>query len=170
MSRSSEREALFKSFHRYILKMEIGSSEWEKLVSFCAVAKEDGFRFSSCLYQNIAKEVLTQMIKYLNLKYQKAKQTSRNSTKEEKEILVYALVLALHRRYCRMLKTGKNNIIATASLQVLDKFKVSGRDTLSNENPKEYRNSCGFNRGRLLRIIKGFSTWFVVLRQKCRYI
>ena len=170
MSRSSEREALFKSFHRYILKMEIGSSEWEKLVSFCAVAKEDGFRFSSCLYQNIAKEVLTQMIKYLNLKYQKAKQTSRNSTKEEKEILVYALVLALHWRYCRMLKTGKNNIIATASLQVLDTFKVSGRDTLSNENSKEYRNSCGFNRGRLLRIIKGFSTWFVVLRQQCRDI
>ena len=122
------------------------------------MASEDGFRFSSCLYQNIAKEVLTQMIKYLNLKYQKAKQTSRNSTKEEKEILVYALVLALHRRYCRMLKTGKNNIIATASLQVLDTFKVSGRDTLINENSKEYRNSCGFNRGRLLRIIKGFST------------
>ena len=122
------------------------------------MASEDGFRFSSCLYQNIPEEVLTQMIKYLNLKYQKAKQTSRNSTKEEKEILVYALVLALHRRYCRMLKTGKNNIIATASLQVLDAFKVSGRDTLINENSKEYRNSCGFNRGRLLRIIKGFST------------
>ena len=68
ISRSSEREALFKSFHRYISRMEIAKDEWEKLISFCAVTSEDGFRFSYSLYQNIATEVLTQMIKYLNLK------------------------------------------------------------------------------------------------------
>ena len=82
ISRSSEREALFKSFHRHISRMEIAKDEWEKLISFCAVTSEDGFRFSCSLYQNIATEVLTQMIKYLNLKHHKAKQTSRNLTKE----------------------------------------------------------------------------------------
>ena len=143
ISRSSEREALFKSFHRYISRMEIAKDEWEKLISFCAVTSEDGFRFSYSLYQNIATEVLTQMIKYLNLKH-KAKQTSQNLTKEEKEILAYVsgyVVLALHRKYCRILKTGKNNIIATAVLQVFDTFKVSGGDSLSSENFNEYRNS-----------------------------
>ena len=98
--------------------MEIARSEWEKLISFCAVTSEDSFRFSCSLYQNIATEVLTQMIKYLNLKHYKAKQTSRNLTKEEKEILAYVsgyVVLALHRKYCKILKTGKNNI-ATAAL------------------------------------------------------
>ena len=68
ISSSSEREALFKSFQRHISRMEIARSEWEKLISFCAVTSEDGFRFSYSLYQNIATEVLTQMIKYLNLK------------------------------------------------------------------------------------------------------
>ena len=118
ISRSSEREALFKSFQRHISRMEIARSEWEKLISFCAVTSEDGFRFSCSLYQNIATEVLTQMIKYLNLKHYKAKQTSRNLTKEEKEILAYVsgyVVLALHRKHCKILKTGKNNI-ATAAL------------------------------------------------------
>ena len=105
---------------------------------------EDGFRFIYSLYQNIATEALTQMIKYLNLKHHKAKQTSQNLTKEEKEILAYVsgyVVLALHRKYCRILKTGKNNIIATAVLQVFDTFKVSGGDSLSSENFNEYRNS-----------------------------
>ena len=109
--------------------MEIARGEWKKLISFCAVTIEDGFRFIYSLYQNIATEALTQMIKYLNLKHHKAKQTSQNLTKEEKEILAYIssyVVLALHRKYCRILKTGKNNIIATAALQVLDTFKVSG--------------------------------------------
>ena len=76
--RSSERETLFKSFHGHILKMEVARSEWEKLISFCAVTSEDGCRFSSCLYQNIATEVLTQMVKYLNLKRQKANQSKFN--------------------------------------------------------------------------------------------
>ena len=141
--------------------MKIARSEWEKLISFCAVPSEDGFRFSSSLYQNIATEVLTQMIKYLNLKHQKAKQTSRNLTKEEKEILPYVsgyVALALHRKYCRILKTGKNNIIATAALQVLDTFKVSGGDSSSSENFKKYGNSWldVVNRGRLLKISQGF--------------
>ena len=56
ISRSSEREALFKSFHRYISRMEIAKDEWEKLISFCAVTSEDGFRFSCSIYQNIAIE------------------------------------------------------------------------------------------------------------------
>ena len=125
------------------------------------MTSEDGFRFSCSLYQNIATEVLTEMIKYLNLKHYKAKQTSRNLTKEEKEVLAYVsgyVVLALYRKYCRILKTGKNNIIATAALQVLDTFKVSGGDSLSSENFKEYRNSWldGVNRGGLLKVNQGF--------------
>ena len=141
--------------------MEIARSEWEKLISFCAVTSEDGFRFSCSLYQNIATEVLTQMIKYLNLKHYKAKQTSRNLTKEEKEILAYVsgyVVLALHRKYCRILKTGKNNIIATAVLQVLDTFKDSGGDSLSSENFKEHRNNWpdAVNRGGILKVNQGF--------------
>ena len=68
ISRSSEREAFFKSFHGHILRMKIARSEWEKLKSLCAMTCEHGFRFSSCFYQNVATKVLTQMIKYLNLK------------------------------------------------------------------------------------------------------
>ena len=83
------------------------------------MTSEDGFRFSSYLYQNIPTEVLAQIIKYLNLKHKRYKQTIRNLTNEEKKILAYASgydVLALHRKDCRILKTGKNNIIATAAL------------------------------------------------------
>ena len=36
--------------------MEIARTEWEKLISFCAVTSEDGFRFSCSIYQNIAIE------------------------------------------------------------------------------------------------------------------
>ena len=152
---------MLKSFHGHILRIEIARSEWEKLISFCAVSSEDGFRFSSCLSQNITTELLTQMIKYLNLKHQKAKQTSRNLTKEEKEILSYVsgyAVLALHRKYCRILKTGKIHMVATAALQALNTFKVSGGDSLSSENFKGYRNSVldAANRRGLLKVNQGF--------------
>ena len=60
--------------------------------------------------------------------------------------------------FLRILKIGKNNIIATAALQVLDTFKVSGGDSLSSENFKEYRNSWldAVNRGGLLKFNQGF--------------
>lgn len=96
------------------------------------------------MYQKIATEILTQIIKYLNLKHQKAKKTSRNLTKKENEILACVssyVVLSLHRKDCRILEPGKNSIIATAAFQVLDTFKVSGGDSLSSENFKEYGNS-----------------------------
>ena len=62
--------------------------------------------------------------------------------------------MALQRKYCRILKTGKNNIIETAPLEVFDTFKVSGGDSLSSENFKEYRNSWldSGNRGGLLKV------------------
>ena len=46
ISRPSEREALFESFPRHISRMEIARSEWGKLISFCALTSEDGFKFS----------------------------------------------------------------------------------------------------------------------------
>ena len=66
--------------------------------------------------------------------------------------------MAPHRKYSRILRTGENNITATAALQVLDTFKVSGGDSLSSENFKEYRNSWldGVNRGGLLKVNQGF--------------
>ena len=66
--------------------------------------------------------------------------------------------MALHRKYCRILKTGKNNIIATAVLQVLETFKVSGGDSLSSENFKEHRNNWpdAVNRGGILKVNQGF--------------
>ena len=57
-----------------------------------------------------------------------------------------------------MWKTGKNNIIATGALQVLETLKVSSGDSLSSDNFKEYRNSWldTVNRGRLLKINQRF--------------
>ena len=66
--------------------------------------------------------------------------------------------MAPHRKYSRILRTGENNITATAALQVLDTFKVSGGDSLSSENFKEYRNSWldAVNGGGLLKVNQGF--------------
>ena len=49
-------------------------------------------------------------------------------------------------------------ILATAALQVLDTFKVSGTDSLSSENFIEYRNSWldAVNRRELLKINQRF--------------
>ena len=50
--------------------MEIARSEWEKLISVCAVTSEDGFRFSCSIYQNIAIESIDpndQILKFKTL-------------------------------------------------------------------------------------------------------
>ena len=56
--------------HRHISRMEIARSEWEKLISVCAVTSEDGFRFSCSIYQNIAIESIDpndQILKFKTL-------------------------------------------------------------------------------------------------------
>ena len=72
--------------------------------------------------------------------------------------VTYDVALALQLKNCRILKTGKNNVTATAALQVLDTFKVSGIDSLSSDNCKDYRNSWvdAVNRGGLVNVNQGF--------------